>query len=230
MAEQKKRPGPLDPQDILAKLEMIKQQVQQSMPEFDVPQPAATEAPAKPVVATPAPVPSQARATTPPAAAAPSAPAAGGTALPAEAQSDILPVTTKYKSFLEYELVADLSNPEAVKQIEELTQGRKLKRMAMDYTAGVDGAIPPAVPGDTDSNAAKVLKGTRTATSREYPYEYRPGEMLVMTKDGRAVAVIRVKGNYRIQGRTADGQAVLLNRATGETTSRPIAEIGRAHV
>ena len=41
MAEQKKRPGPLDPQDILAKLEMIKQQVQQSMPEFDVPQPAA---------------------------------------------------------------------------------------------------------------------------------------------------------------------------------------------
>jgi hypothetical protein len=142
-----------------------------------------------------------------------------------EAPADLLPVTTGYKSFLEYELVADLSKPEAVKQIEELTQGRKLKRMAMDYTAGVKGALPPAVPGDETSNADKVIKGTRTATSREYDYEYRPGEMLVMTKEGKAVAVIRVKGNYRIQGRTADGQAVLLNRATGETTTRPIAEL-----
>ena len=228
MAEQKKRPGPLDPQDILAKLEMIKQQVQSSMPEFDVPQPAAPEAPAKPVVATPAPVPSQAPATTPPAAAAPSAPAAGGTSLPTEAPADVLPVTTGYKTFLEYELVADLSKPEAVKQVEELTQGRKLKRMAMDYTAGVKGALPPAVPGDKTSNADKVIKGTRTATSREYDYTYRPGELLVMTNEGKAVAVIRLKGNYRITGRTADGQAVLLNRATGETTTRPIAELAAA--
>jgi hypothetical protein len=232
MAEEKKRPGPLDPQDILAKLEMIKQQVQQSMPEFEIPQPEAPEAPAKPAMAEPKPVPSQAAAqapaTTPPAAVAPSAPAAGGTSLPAaapEAPADVLPVTTGYKSFLEYELVADLSNPEAVKQVEELTQGRKLKRMAMDYTAGVKGALPPSVPGDKTSNADKVIKGTRTATSREYDYTYRPGEMLVMTKEGKAVAVIRVKGNYRITGRTADGQAVLLNRATGETTTRPIAEL-----
>ena len=87
MAEDNKRPGPLDPADILAKLELIKQQVQQSMPEFDVPQPAAPEAPAKPVVAEPAPLPqpapSQAMApTAPPAAVAPSAPAAGGTISP----------------------------------------------------------------------------------------------------------------------------------------------------
>ena len=227
MAEDNKRPGPLDPADILAKLELIKQQVQQSMPEFDVPQPAAPEAPAKPVVAEPAPLPqpapSQAMApTAPPAAVAPSAPAVGGTT---SAPMEYSPVRTGYKSFIEFELVGDLSDPAVVKQVQELTGGVKLARMTMDYTAGVGGSVPPAIPGDPKSNGQKVLERTRTGTSRPYEYDYKPGQMVVMTVDGAPTAVLRIKGNYRLQGYTADGSAVLLNRTTGETVQRPIADL-----
>ena len=152
-----------------------------------------------------------------PAAVAPSAPAAG-------APTEMQPMQTDYKSYLEYELVADLSDPQ---QKDSYQDAEGLPKLSMDYDAGSSGGIGHA-QGQTGNNAQKVLDGTRTATTRPYEYQYKTGDLLAMTVGKKVVAVLRVKANYRLQGTTPDGKAVLSDATSGARVEKPISEMANA--